>query len=318
MLTRLGAYGLAATLMASTVFACDEHKINIAKAGEGHTAVIARVLTNQIEEGEKAFFGIQLGEDEDGIAILKVIDGGPADQAGFVNGDIIVRMGDTSIEGVGQFVETVKDFEPGDDVTVEYIRDGDGRTRTITLGRRADRPEVFSGALSFDMNEDAGNFQWHTPQMHDFVFDAMDNMKVEIQCEDGKGTKTIERDGKVETFEFECDENNHKGMFFGGNEGVYSFVMPQIEGDIAEKLKDMQIDLGDLDVKLHSMAPAIRHRTFLGRDRAPRVSFRENTAGQIEVVIRKGDAELVKQFDDPDDMADRAPDLYEKYSELNE
>ncbi len=45
-------------------------------------------------------------------------------------------------------------------------------------------------------------------------------------------------------------------------------------------------------------------------------SFKVLPDGTIEVTIRSGDSELVKVFEDADDLADRRPSLYKKYEKL--
>lgn len=57
---------------------------------------------------------------------------------------------------------------------------------------------------------------------------------------------------------------------------------------------------------------------FFGRQPKPKHSFEVNEDGQIEVRIRKGDSELVRLYEDADDLADRNPKLFEKYQELME
>ncbi len=48
----------------------------------------------------------------------------------------------------------------------------------------------------------------------------------------------------------------------------------------------------------------------------PEHTFTVNEEGKIEVRIRKDDSELVQVFRDADDLANRSPDLFEKYDKL--
>src|SRR5262245_8907846 len=95
---------------------------------------------------ERAFFGIQLGPAEDGVEILEVIEDSPADKAGFRSGDVVLRFAGDEVDGVEGFVEQVRSHKPGDDVQVEFERDGKTQTRTVTLAGRADEVTAFAFA----------------------------------------------------------------------------------------------------------------------------------------------------------------------------
>ena len=48
----------------------------------------------------------------------------------------------------------------------------------------------------------------------------------------------------------------------------------------------------------------------------PKHQFEVQADGTIQVKIRRGDSELVQIFADEDDLADRSPNLYEKFADL--
>jgi len=77
------------------------------------------------------------GVDE-GVAVLEVVDGSPADKAGFEKGDIIVKLGDESISGLAEFRYELYTHKIGEKVSVTYYRDGKQKTTTITLGKNED------------------------------------------------------------------------------------------------------------------------------------------------------------------------------------
>ena len=74
------------------------------------------------------------GVDE-GVAVLEVVDGSPADKAGFKKGDIIVKLGDADISGLADFRYQLYKHDVGDKLEVTYYRDGKKKTTTITLGK---------------------------------------------------------------------------------------------------------------------------------------------------------------------------------------
>ena len=80
--------------------------------------------------------GVQLADsDADGAAVARVIDGGPAANAGLPDGVVITKLDDKVIDGPQALVAAVRSKAPGDTVTLAYA-DGSGvaQTLTVTLG----------------------------------------------------------------------------------------------------------------------------------------------------------------------------------------
>jgi serine protease Do len=69
-----------------------------------------------------------------GVGIRQVIPGSPADQAGLQIGDIIVKVGNRDIRGLGDLNQATIEYPPGSKVPVEYYRGQNKQTTTITLG----------------------------------------------------------------------------------------------------------------------------------------------------------------------------------------
>jgi aminopeptidase N len=59
-----------------------------------------------------------------GYRIGAVTPGSPAEQAGLRAGDIIVRCGDTAIGDGRAFAEVLKTLQPGETVSITFVRDG--------------------------------------------------------------------------------------------------------------------------------------------------------------------------------------------------
>ena len=74
------------------------------------------------------------GVDE-GIAVLEVVSGSPADKAGLKKGDIIVKLGDEDVGSLAEFRYELYRHDVGEKVTVTYYRDGKENSTTITLGK---------------------------------------------------------------------------------------------------------------------------------------------------------------------------------------
>ena len=84
---------------------------------------------------ERPFLGVQLGESDDGAQVADVTPGSPADRAGLQQGDVI-----TEVEGEPANADDVRravaEREPGDELELTVVRDGETETVTATLGKR--------------------------------------------------------------------------------------------------------------------------------------------------------------------------------------
>jgi S1-C subfamily serine protease len=69
----------------------------------------------------------------DGAQVQNVQQGGAAEAAGIIEGDVIVRLGDRPIAGADELVVAVRERNPGDTVEVELIREGRPLTVSVVL-----------------------------------------------------------------------------------------------------------------------------------------------------------------------------------------
>ncbi|WFB08377.1 trypsin-like peptidase domain-containing protein [Streptomyces sp. LX-29] len=65
-----------------------------------------------------------------------VAPGGPADRAGLKPGDVITKLDDTVIDSGPTLISEIWTHQPGDKVTITYVRDGKQSTTQLTLGER--------------------------------------------------------------------------------------------------------------------------------------------------------------------------------------
>ncbi|CAB4959683.1 unannotated protein [freshwater metagenome] len=78
------------------------------------------------------------GEDGVGATIASVASDGPAADAGLKAGDVITKVGDTTVTDAELMGAAVDAHRPGERVRVEYTRGGDRETTEVTLGTRPD------------------------------------------------------------------------------------------------------------------------------------------------------------------------------------
>ena len=68
------------------------------------------------------------------IYVTDVVAGSPASQAGLQPGDLITRIGDVTIDENHSYINALFQYKPGDQVTLEVVRDGKTLQVQVTLG----------------------------------------------------------------------------------------------------------------------------------------------------------------------------------------
>ncbi len=68
-----------------------------------------------------------------GMGITGVRDGSPAAKAGIRSGDVLIRFGPHEIDDVYGYMYALAEYEPGDEVEVVVLRDGDTLVLTVVL-----------------------------------------------------------------------------------------------------------------------------------------------------------------------------------------
>ena len=110
------------------------------------------VVAEMLEDGtaSHAFVGIQPApvtgpiaerfqlERDEGVLVLDVSEGGPAQQAGIEPGDVIVGIGDAEVATVEQFLAELREVEPGQTMSIRVLRDGNPEEVPVVVGDRAE------------------------------------------------------------------------------------------------------------------------------------------------------------------------------------
>ena len=68
--------------------------------------------------------------------MVAVSRGGPADKAGLMTGDVIVKIGDHAIEEPNDLMSAILQLEPGTRVQIDVLRRAKPRTFEVELGTR--------------------------------------------------------------------------------------------------------------------------------------------------------------------------------------
>jgi Zn-dependent M28 family amino/carboxypeptidase len=106
--------------------------------------VYAQVARPSSRHGVGAAGGALLGvvavprPGADGIRLSSVMPGTAAEHAGLREGDVIVRFGGSAVDGLEELRALIRERQPGETVSVLYLRAGDAHTTSATLGPRTD------------------------------------------------------------------------------------------------------------------------------------------------------------------------------------
>ena len=79
---------------------------------------------------------------QQGVIIIEVVSGSPADRAGLQPREIIVSLNGKSLEQPADLIENIAKLKPGDLVTMEVMQPGETKREiTVKLGENPDRKE---------------------------------------------------------------------------------------------------------------------------------------------------------------------------------
>jgi len=142
--------GMVVGFAACLAYSCLEK----AEHGPGHTAagasqtdepIVQTALTDEIDGAPLAFLGVELVSVDAlvaeqlglaqacGVLVNSVVDSSPAQRAGLQGGDCLLSLNNIAIENVDGFREMMAQLDPGDQVRIIYLRDGQKDAAYATL-----------------------------------------------------------------------------------------------------------------------------------------------------------------------------------------
>jgi putative serine protease PepD len=99
----------------------------------------ARQIGQQLVEKGKASYpviGATVSDTSDGVQLQTVEDGGPADDAGLREGDVVTRIDDRSVRTMEELIVAIRTRRPGQQVVLDYTRGAGDRSARVTLGSK--------------------------------------------------------------------------------------------------------------------------------------------------------------------------------------
>jgi serine protease Do len=112
----------------------------------------------------QAFLGVGTDETDKGLKITEVQKESAAATAGLQEGDIITKVDGKEMKEGKQLVEVIRAHKPGDDVAIEYLRDGKKKTTKAIL-KSIQMPESF-------------HFKMDPIEIPEFHFEGLREMRV--------------------------------------------------------------------------------------------------------------------------------------------
>jgi serine protease Do len=132
-----------------------------------------------------------------GLLVERVEEGSGAEKAGFMAGDVILRVGETSVSKVHEFRTELAKKEDGEKVSVEVLRKGSKRTLTVEV-EKSDNMEGYEFHMGDSPMPERFDINIDMPEWEEFNFDEIrpeldrlrreiDRLKIKIE------EKTIQR-----------------------------------------------------------------------------------------------------------------------------
>ena len=112
-----------------------EHANNIIEGKKIEQPYLGVSMINIADAYANFQYSILLKEQNvtNGVLIVAVEDGSPADKAGLKVSDVIIKLNDKEVKSVGYLRYFLYDYSVGDKITITYMRDGKEKTTTVTL-----------------------------------------------------------------------------------------------------------------------------------------------------------------------------------------
>jgi len=129
--TRGLAHGRAVTVPAATVNRVVEELLERGHIARPYLGIAMQPV--EVPENMRSKLPLQTRV---GLLVMHVENGGPAEKAGVLLGDVLFEVGGKTVESVGAIQDSLAAAEVGDVLQVKVIRAGEIKPASITLGER--------------------------------------------------------------------------------------------------------------------------------------------------------------------------------------
>ena len=115
----------------------EEHGVDLKlfKDEDGNVEVIVETIEKDMNTN-KAQLGVFIEDHKYGAKVTDFTDVSAAKDAGLVSGDIITQVNKQRVNNIEELVEALAPFQPGDVITLDYLRGDVFESKEITLKKR--------------------------------------------------------------------------------------------------------------------------------------------------------------------------------------
>ena len=125
-----GAENLGFAIPSDTAVSVADQLIDTGKVSTAYLGVV----TTDLSPEDASNFDLPV---DSGALVEQVVPGSGAAEAGVQKGDIITALGDARVERYGDLLGALRDYAPGDTVTLTVFRNGDETNLEVTLGEKS-------------------------------------------------------------------------------------------------------------------------------------------------------------------------------------
>lgn len=165
-------------------------------------------------DSNKPQLGVQVkgNGNKGGVEVQEVVEGSAAYYAGIHEGDIITKINNKKVDSPEELVAKIQNHEPGDEIKVQFLRDGKKKTINIVLGRqkrgysygynspdmRKKKTYVFNGkGENNDQLIDAGTLKLDNFEVYPNPSEGKVNIKFHSPSDNEMTLKVVDVNGKV-------------------------------------------------------------------------------------------------------------------------
>ena len=188
-----------------------------------------------------------------GVEVQDVVEGSAAYHAGIHDGDVITKIDSKKINTPEELIEKIQNYQPGDEVKVQLLRDGKKKTINVVLGRqkpgysygyntpetRKKKTYVFNGKNDQKNLTDAGTLKLENFEVFPNPSEGKVNIKFKSPSDSEMTLKVVDVTGKViytEDLKPENGEYNKSLELQNAKSGVYIVRIEQDGKLTSEKI----------------------------------------------------------------------------------
>ncbi len=138
MNTKIRSLVLAALVLALSAFALSsvsaQDATSTVEPTAETTAEPSMPSTMEAPAEAHAFLGIAIQDTSQGVYVAQLAPGSPAEEAGLQVGDVITSLNANDVANSQDVANTIRSMDPGAQVNIDFMRDGDKMSVTVTLG----------------------------------------------------------------------------------------------------------------------------------------------------------------------------------------